>query len=320
MSFDWRVLRVISIAALLGAGVGPAMAGCGARTELNAPIVAEAGKDVTVDQDATEEEEDAQEEDALPHIDQFVDAPIPTDCPDAGATLVYVISAENDLLSFYPPTLQFTNIGKIACPGTTSTPYSMAVDRFGTAYSVFADGTLWQIDTANAACKSTPYVPSEQGTPFFNFGMGYAGDQNGESLYVADANFNSNSLGLATLDTKSFTRHFIADFQPELPRCELTGTGDGRLFALCVFTSGSGSEIAEIDPQSAKIVAVNQLKTGQSTDAFAYAFWGGSFWIFHGPGGSTSVVQYDPIAMTETTVTTLAQTIVGAGVSTCAPQ
>jgi len=310
---------VLSLAVFAGGAVGPLAAGCGARTELTAPTVAEAGKDVTIDNDATSEP-DVEEEDALPHIDQFVDAPIPTDCPDAGSTLVYVITAENDLLSFYPPTLAFTNIGKISCPGATSTPYSMAVDRLGTAYSVFADGTLWQISTANASCKPTSYVPSPQGTPFFNFGMGFAGDQNSESLYVADASFNANSLGLATLDTKTFKRNFIADFQPELPRCELTGTGDGRLFAYCVFTSGSGSQIAEIDPQTAKIIAINKLQTGQSNDAFAYAFWGGFFWIFHGPGGSTTVVKYDPATLSETPVTTLGQTIVGAGVSTCAPQ
>ena len=319
MSLGVRFFRLVPIAAVIGAAAGPAASGCGARTELGAPVVADApGEDVTIDHDATEE--DAQEEDALPHIDQFVDAPIPTDCPDAGSTLVYLISSENELLSFYPPTLSFTKIGTIACPGAQSTPYSMAVDRFGTAYSVFADGTLWQIDTANAACQATSYVPSVQDTPFYNFGMGFAGDQNSESLYLADARFSQNSQGLATLDTKTFTRNFIANFQPELPRCELTGTGDGRLFAFCLFTSGSGSEIAEIDPNTAKIIAVNQLKTGDTNDAFAYAFWGGYFWIFHGPNASTTVVKYDPVAMTETNVTSIALTIVGAGVSTCAPQ
>ena len=312
MSFRGRFLRVVPIAALVGLGAGPLASGCGARTELAAPPLGEAGEDVTIDQDAAE--------DVLPHIDHFVDAPIPTDCPDAGSTLIYVISSENELFSFYPPTLAFTKIGTIACPNTQSTPYSMAVDRLGTAYSVFADGTLWQISTANASCKPTPYIPQPQDTPFFNFGMGFAGDQTGESLYIADANFNVNSLGLATLDTKTFTRDFIANFQPELPRCELTGTGDGRLFAFCLFTSGTGSEIAEIDPKTAKVIAVNKLKLGDASDAFAYAFWGGYFWIFYGPGGSTTVTRYDPASFAEDNLASLQQTIVGAGVSTCAPQ
>ncbi len=292
------------------------LAACGARTELGAPEIADAHEE-DARRDAPK---DAFEEDALPTIDQFNDSPIPTDCPDAGSTLIYVVSGENDLYSFYPPTLAFTKIGTIACT-PNSTPYSMAVDRTGTAYSVFADGSLWQIDTANASCKGTTYQPAQQGDPFHNFGMGYAGDSQSESLYLADANFNVDSLGLATLDTKTFQRSFIANFQPELPRCELTGTGDGRLFAFCLFTSGNGSQIAEIDRKTAKIVAINQLSVGNASDAFAYAFWGGFFWIFDGPGGSTTVTKYDPVTFSETQVTTLSSaTIVGAGVSTCAPQ
>ena len=315
-----RLLRLFGIATTGAMAFLSLASGCGARTELVAPPLEDATPDLVADHHDATSEDVFIEEDVIPHIDHFADVPIPTDCPDAGSTLVYVITAENDLYSFYPPNLAFTKIGKIACPNAKSTPYSMAVDRKGTAFSVFADGTLWQISTANAACKPTTYVPSPQGTPFFNFGMGFVGTQTTDTLYVCDANFNNvNSKGLATIDTTSFQRTFISNFQPELPRCELTGTGDGRLFAFCLNNSG-GSQIAEIDPSTAKVIAVNQLKTGNVNDAFAYAFWGGYFWIFHGPGGTTSVVQYDPVTFSETTVTTLAETIVGAGVSTCAPQ
>ena len=305
--------------------VGPGLlmlfaSACGARTELGAPESFEAGEDAPIDARDAMIEEDAAEEDALPSIDQFVDSPVPTDCPDAGSTLVYVISSQNELLSFYPPTLAFTKIGNIACPVTgTATPYSMAVDRLGTAYSVFTDGSLWQISTATAACKATSYVPAVNGTPFYNFGMGYAGNNTTESLYVADATFNADSLGLATIDTKTFTRSFIGPFNPSLPRCELTGTGVGRLFAFCLNLTTTGSILAEIDRTNANIIAQNNLKVGSSTDAFAYAFWGGFFWIFTG-ATATTVTQYDPATFTETAVTTTTQTIVGAGVSTCAPQ
>ena len=299
-----------------------AFAACGARTDLGAPELADAQEDAPIDH-ANKDVVDAAQDtiDELPTIDQFVDSPIPTDCPDAGATLVYILSGENDLYSFYPPTLAFTKIGTIACPAANgASPYSMAVDRQGIAYSVFSDGNLFQIDTANASCKATSYQAAPDGTPFHNFGMGFAGNQVSETLYVADASFNANSLGLATLDTTTFTRTFIADFQPELPRCELTGTGDGRLFAFCLFTSSNGSQIAEINPTNAKVIADNQLTVGNPDDAFAYAFWGGEFWIFTGPQGKTTVTEYDPIAFTETNVATLTATVVGAGVSTCAPQ
>jgi hypothetical protein len=300
--------RTIEIAA----GISVVVA-CGARTELLSP---EEPADVGVDV------RDAASEDALPSIDQFQsDTPIPTDCPDAGATLIYVITSQNELFSFYPPTLVFSKIGDIACPDTEGgTPWSMAVDRLGTAYSVFDDGLLWQISTQNASCQPTSYVPPTQDAPFFVFGMGYAGDQTSESLYIADARFSMESAGLATIDTMTFTRSFIADFQPELPRCELTGTGDGRLFAFCLPTMGNGSTLAEVDRMTAQVIAENTLMVGGANDAFAYAFWGGVFWIFTSPGMMTTVTRYDPSSMSETEVTTMGSTVVGAGVSTCAPR
>ena len=71
--------------------------------------------------------------DALPPIDVTVPVDAFNDCPDAGATLIYVVSEQNELLSFYPPTATFTPIGTLACPDAdpTATPFSMAVDRTG---------------------------------------------------------------------------------------------------------------------------------------------------------------------------------------------
>ncbi|HSQ64914.1 MAG TPA: hypothetical protein VLM85_16940 [Polyangiaceae bacterium] len=283
---------------------------CGARSQLGVPFdpSADAGEDA--------------QPDALPPIDGFVEAPTPFDCVEAGITYIYVITAQNELYSFYPPSLAFTKIGDIQCPADPSAqPYSMAVSREGVAYSIFTDGNLFRIDTANAACQATSYVAAASNEPFYNMGMGFAGDLFSESLYVADAHFNANSLGLATIDTTTFTRSFIANFQPELPRCELTGTGDGRLFAFCLNLTGSGSQIAEVDPKTAKVVGVNQLVLGDPSDAFAYAFWGGEFWIFTAPASGTSTVtRYDPQTHVESNMASLGGEIVGAGVSTCAPQ
>ncbi len=296
---------------------------CGARTGLVAPEEIDAspqdsGKDAHDAGVDAFDAADAAEEDALPSIDVNIDVPIFTDCPDAGSTLIYVITSQNELFSFYPPTLGFTKIGNIACK-STSTPFSMAVDRLGTAYSVFSDGNLFQISTANAACKSTTYVPSQLG--WTNFGMGYTADSDGgETLYVVEVDFQNPSKGLGDIDTQSFKLNFVGNFQPALsPECELTGTGDGRLFALCLPKNGSGSTLAQIDPATAKVIAANSLKAGGNNQALAFAFWGGDFWIFTSPSGPTTVTKYDPLNQTETTATTLGSTIVGAGVSTCAP-
>jgi len=292
--------------------------GCGARTGLLAPEETDSGPDVTL-HDAKHDQAII-EEDALPPIDNFVgDVPVFSDCPDAGATLVYLITEENELLSFYPPTLTFTTIGKIACPNTSATPFSMGVDRLGTAYSCFTDGNLFQLSTANAACKATAFTPDQQG--FATFCMGYSGlPDGGERLYVVDCNGgSSSSLGLGWIDTSSLVLSFIGGLDPPEPSCELTGTGDGRLFGFCLQPS-SGSRVVQIDPNNAQVVAQNDLVVGQPNDGFAFAYWGGVFWIFTTPGGTSTVTRWDPSTLNETNVATYAGSIVGAGVSTCAPE
>ncbi len=294
---------------------------CGARTGLLAPeeldsSLADVHQDVKHDHEASI---DAGEEDALPPIDvSFIDVPIPNDCPDAGSTLIYVLGAANELYSFYPPTLAFTKIGTVSCGGGSS-PFSMAVNRLGIAYAVFDDGHLFQISTANAACQSTTYKPAQLN--WNNFGMGYStGPDGGDSLFVIEVDFTNPSQGLGTIDTSNFTLSKVGSFQPDLtPECELTGTGDGRLFALCL-SQQAGSTLAEIDPQTAKVIGADQLTIGGGQEALAFAFWGGDFWIFTGAGGQSDVNRFRPTDGTTTTPTTHPSTIVGAGVSTCAPQ
>ncbi|MBI5533513.1 MAG: hypothetical protein HY898_12405 [Deltaproteobacteria bacterium] len=315
--------------AILGALLLATASACGARTGLKAdpveesdaaPAAVDASKDALSDaKDAASEPlKDAVSEDAIPPIDASKnDGQVPSDCPDAASTLVYLLSSEQGLLSFDPPTLAFKTIGNIACPSSFSQPNSMAVDRTGIAYSVFMDGTLWRISTGTAKCQATSYEPNQLG--FLRFGMAFVASQSIDELYVVEASYETDSKGLALLDTESLKLSFVGGFEPPLPTCELTGTGDGRLFALCLNWNG-GSTLSEIDKKTAKILGSDSLATGGAMDAFAFAFWGGSLWIFDSPDTDTVVVQYDPVTKIEKQVTTLANTrIVGAGVSTCAP-
>jgi hypothetical protein len=258
--------------------------------------------------------------DALPGIDVQRDAPRPppVGCVDAGDTQIYLITSENGLLSFYPPTGVFTTIGNIACPSAPgTTPFSMGVARSGTAFTVFTDGRLYRVSTATAACTSTPFAVGQSG--FTTFGMGFVGDQAGENLYVTD---NVGGRGLATINTTSFNLAPIGTLRPALPeRCELTGTGASELFAYCIDSAQSGGVIAQIDRQTARVIAANRVNVGDVNNAFAFAFWGGDFYMFNsaGEGSGTTVTKYDPATRAESVVATHPLTIVGAGVSTCAP-
>ena len=114
----------------------------------------------------------------------------------------------------------------------------------------------------------------------------------------------------------------IALISPSITRAELTGTGDGRLYGF--FTNEapavSGSRLIELDKPTARILANNDLPVGRPNDAWAFAYWGGDFWIFTSPGGVSTVTRFRPSDSTTTDLATMPSTIVGAGVSTCAPQ
>jgi hypothetical protein len=54
--------------------------------------------------------------------------------------------------------------------------------------------------------------------------------------------------------------------------------------------------------------------------AWAFAFWGGDFWLFTAPGVASRVDRYRPSdGSTVTMKSNVGFNIVGAGVSTCAP-
>ena len=272
-------------------------------------------------------------EDALPPIDANVRDADRTDCPDAEATLVYLISNSYELYSFDPATGGTKQIGKIACPASpTATPFSMAVERKGVAYIHFADrensaddGKIFRVSTATAACVATPFKPNQQG--FLRFGMGFATDDIGptEALFVAGSAQDNGAEGLARIDVGTFGLTKVGNFVPLIRNAELTGTGDGRLFAFYTknLNNNPPSFIGEIDTKTGRVVAETGFDSVALGGGWAFAFWGGDFYMFTAPdgaGSSSRVTRYRPADKTVTEVATLPTTIVGAGVSTCAPQ
>ena len=307
-----------------------AIAACGSRTGLLAPFdfdpdsgVADAQPDRAIPRvDATADagEEDVGEEDALPPIDVRPpeDVMVPSDCPDASSTFIYVISNSNNLYSFYPPAAALTFVGTIACP-SASTPFSMAVDHTGVAYVVFEDGHLFRVSTATAACESTPFVPGQNDFAQ-TFGMGFSqntGDA-GETLYIAA----DGTLGqLATIDvTHGYVLGVVGPFNPQITAAELTGTGAGDLFGFWDQKSSPSSAIVQIDKATAQVTNSSTLSGIAQGIGWAFAFWGGDFYTFTAPVGTTVVNRFRPSDGSLVQVLQTDQVIVGAGVSTCAPR
>jgi hypothetical protein len=312
------------------------VAACGARTPLGvqgaggAPLPdaapPEAGFDAPPDvpQDVPAD---------VPHdVPQDVpaDVPPPYDCVEAGITYIYVITAQNTLLRFDPPSATFATIGPINCKDPTS-PFSMGVDRQGIAWVVFQSGHLYRVSTLTASCEATPFVPGQlvAGThPWVTFGMGFSANgvnAMGEALYVAESSYQHPSEGLATIDVKTFQISYIGPFPSTFTAeaIEMTGTGAGRLFGFSLDFPGPGSHVTEIDKATGNFgpsFAVPSVGTSQSS--FAYAFWGGDFYLFTAPGNSSATVvnRLDPTnTAVVPQVAMLSDSVVGVGVSTCAP-
>jgi DNA-binding beta-propeller fold protein YncE len=304
------VRRRIVVLSVLFAAPCAVLAACGSRTGLLVPeeLPVEAGKDARRDGEAGP--------DVVPTIDATKRDATRTDCPDADSTFVYVVTSNDELLSFYPPTVTFTKVGTLKCPAKVGeSPYSMGVDRKGTAYVTYTDGELFKVSTKDASCTETPFVAGQADFPTFGMGFATKGLGPAEDLYIAST---AESL-LGRIDvTGSFGVTKVGLFAPPLTSAELTGTGDGRLYAFYRPTD-STSAIAEIDKATAKVVASDPLPTVDQGSAWAFAFWGGYFWLFTQPD-QQRVTRYDPATKSVTVVGGYSSPIVGAGVSTCAPQ
>lgn len=232
---------------------------------------------------------------------------------------VYVVSQDADLYRFPPLSKSFTKIGHLDCPASPGTqPFSMAVDRTGVAWILYQDGNVYRASTRDAHCLATKFAPEQRGMR--TFGMAFVTDGPGsahDTLYLADDSLAPR--GLATLDVTTLTVSPIHAYDPgtfAVGRFDLTGTGDGRIFG---FDAKSPARIVEIDPKAAKIVASKSI--GAIGDrAWAIAQYWGSFYVFSATYGNSQVLKFTWNTGVEEEISAdVGFTVVGAGVSSCAP-
>lgn len=251
--------------------------------------------------------------------------PTPTDCTtDAG--WIYLVDRDYQLLRYEPNTDTLTVIGALACPTSTATPFSMAVDRNATAWVLYNDGNIFRASVADASCSATSFTPNQMG--FEVFGMGFASDTSGstsETLYISGgplAGVGGGSSTFGTLDTTTLT---VATRGTLAGTPELTGNGAGELWGF--FPDTRPMSVRQLDkPNGAtlRIIDVSPIDPSGlgGASAWAFAFWGGRYYIFYTGllDTSTGIYRVTPdTGAVETVRTNIGYTIVGAGVSTCAP-
>lgn len=252
-------------------------------------------------------------------------APPAGGCSEA-AKLVYVVSDGDELYSFAPDALRFTKIGRLGCGvGAGATPNSMAIDRAGTAWVNYSDGTLFKVSTRDASCQSTSFQPGQ--SDFQKFGMAFSSNAAGssdESLYVAGLSdlLIGGRAGLAKIDTTTLKLSFLGDYSGGLrgQGAELTGTGDAKLFG---FFATAPATLAELDKATGATTGNRALTNVRTGEAWAFSFWGGDFWFYTAQAGQDSQVTRLKSATDNSLAVVLPSVggfrIVGAGVSTCAP-
>lgn len=256
--------------------------------------------------------------------DTGADAAVGTDggdnCAD-GTELIYTIDQLSARIStFDPATRMFQDLGSLFCPSTGgATPFSMSVDRQANAWVLYNSGQLFKVQLPGLACTATSWV-SQAGLTVF--GMGFSTDQPGgstETLYVGGGIDQSQpSFTLASIDLATMTATPIGS-QTQLP--EMTGTGNAELWGF--MTGATAASVVKFDKTTGAIVTTYSQPTLTGTNTgYAFAHWGGDFWVFliKNAEPSTTVYQVDgATGVIEGTTPTTGRTIVGAGVSTCAP-
>lgn len=268
-------------------------------------------------------------------------------CSADGVDLIYVVDKQYRMLSFDPRLVgtgqPFQVVGQISCPAGQSvpdwtdpgpaTPFSMAVDRDAVAWVLYTSGQIFNVSTQNAACTGTSFAPRQNaGRTWDLFGMGFVTDAAGgdtEKLWLGGGNVDATMLGdlgwiqpPGALNITNVGRMTTtSEYSPEL-----TGLGDATLWGF--YPGLSNAFVQQIDKATGGGTGPQRAipgGLGGTVAAWAFAQWGGKFYLFVtttdfvGTENSTVRSIDRTTGQYQLVLSNLPYTIVGAGVSTCAP-
>jgi hypothetical protein len=252
---------------------------------------------------------------------------------------IYVLNSDSppSVWFFDPPANTFSPVGVLGCnapPGWTAN--SMAIDRAGYAWVNYYDqpsqsGKLFRAPLTDLTnCVEQPYV--NPAGSWWLLGMGYAAiseTNHCDDLFVYKSdryseypNFGPGGAELGKYVEATSQIDVLGPTQ--YPVAELTGTGDGRLFAFAA-TGASSAVLLHLDKDTGSTIEETDLPGLDITNAFAFAFWGGDVYFFTETAplsGVSQVTRLDYDGNEGGGLSTYnADTgihIPGAGVSTCA--
>jgi len=247
-----------------------------------------------------------------------IDGPSPDSCPEDAKNYIYMVAQQGALFRFSPSTQKVELVDKFHdCP--PASPFALTIDRGGRGWAQFEaePSQMQHLDLGSTTCSPScvPHTPE--------CALAFAGDgAGGEMLYLAPETDGGSLQELLRVDivTGKATSVGFSDIAPV--GVDMTGTSDGRLFQFVKTSATTPPLLAEVDPATGKLVSRTTLPMPPIEGAWAFAFWGGSFYFFTDDLSSfgSRIDRWDPGTQTLTLVMKdLGVDISGAGVSTCAP-
>lgn len=246
-----------------------------------------------------------------------------------GAELVYLIDRNQRLVRFDPRDLSFTDVGAIGCASSGTRPFSMSVDHDARAWVLFSDYQIRRVSTTDGSCEGDTVSLA---APFEQYGMGFTATGTDEVLYVSGGTFIDLLEGSpsrpAQLGRYVPGTGATSTIGPLANWPELSGNADGELFAF--YPPGpfdAPARVVEVDPATATERRAFELTdmVGDFDRSYAFAYWGGRLWVFIKPSAQpgSEVWRFDLPPEGDGSITKVVAdariTVVGAGVSICAP-
>ena len=245
-------------------------------------------------------------------------------CPE-DSTYIYLVDSNYHLIKFNPGDKNgnyLTELFTLNCGNGISTPFSMAVDREANAWVLYNDSTLYKIKISNPSCEKITTF-STNGSGLSTFGMAFSLDTVGgktDSLFIANSETNGIFGRIDTNNNMSYTPlGAFPSFYDQTP--ELTGTALAELYS---FSPGQNEQhISKIDKTTGNVIVDYAIPgAGSFINAWAFAHWGGDYYVFEtlNTTNNNRILRFSPKTNeTEIFLEYTPYRVVGAGVSTCAP-
>jgi hypothetical protein len=254
-------LRAMS-AAVLCAACG-AWAACAPRIDVVAQSNDDAGPDASPTPDASSP--DATDE-WTPNV------PV---CDPTSASSIYLVTTKSEIDRFEPATGHFESLGAPDCA-----PQSLVTV---VAAAAATDGTLWLVDASGAVVVVDPRVtpPACSGFPF-NIASKDPPPRVAflpPSVTEAPPLYAINGSDLVVFDSVTTVQAPIGPFDATA-LVGLSGTFDGRLYALRAGTSSGEASIALIRPGDGTVVSTLTVTLPSASSLSGGAYWSGNFFLF----------------------------------------